>query len=326
MKAQTLSIDSLTGVVTPGKPLIIQHGAALVLSCAFITSGQPGVITDLTADTLRFGLKKKSAPNADESLVGLGTWETAGTGATTRYVLTVTVDSVALRTALGTELSLECVAQIAWSVDDQDAESKTFLIPITVEASATMPDDSPPDISEADLWTYFKARVQAGVGLTKTVNEGAQTITLAASGGSFNRVTADMTAINAADATVFTIPVEASSTYELKLRVIGYLETNEHLKMWGTLPASAAAHGRWAPLVNDGDEETLIPHVFTETTNNQLIATPTSGVAAAEYVAPYQSFIVVTAGTAGDIVIKARASDATGKVLAGTHYVMTKLA
>lgn len=327
MKAQYLTIDALTGEVTlPARGLRALHDTTLVLHLAFKENGVFGPITSYTASTLRIGFKAPNDLQATTSLLPAGTWEEpAGGGAAARYKLSVEVDSQQLRTLLGSQSGVTLVAQIAWQISTDDNERKSQLFEITIQNSATNSEDGAPDPAEDDAWTWLKARLPEGAKINRVINESAKTITFGGL-GTFVLLVATDTALNSSsDTTLFTFPVEANKQYKLDLSIAAYVKSGSRIRLWGIPPSGSTARGRWRTLVADGYAENARPPVFGELTSNHVIDA-TNAMTDGNLAAPNQSFVINVGSTAGNILVYARSTSASGdSILANSWGHLTQI-
>jgi len=186
MQTQVLYIDQATGLVSAqctsqvDPALFAVLGTTLSLSIAFTSSGTPAAITNYTPDSLRLVLKPATAPDAETGLLPVGTWGSAGSGASTRYSWSALANSVQLAAALGTLASARYLAQVEWSISSDSNLRKTPPFEILIINSPARLTDGVPDVTTAAAWEWLKARLIAGTNVTLTDNDGTQVTTIAA--------------------------------------------------------------------------------------------------------------------------------------------------
>ncbi len=324
MQAQTISIHTETGLIDAKQPLLALTGTGFVLRCTFLTNGRTGAIGSLSADSLRMSIKAEDALDEESSLVGLGTWTTEGSGAATRYVFETTFDSEALRTALGGKLSRRLYAQIAWTVTGEDAERRSHPLEITAINSITDSGDAAPDPADSASWSWLKARLPEGVRITRTVNEGSQTITYSGKAPTLSRKTTDTNCFSAAYTDLFTLAVEANKVYRLDLSLGFNLAAATKMQVRGTVPAGATVNGVWRPISTDGAYLlTPVDYVFGDV---GYLVDALTAASAADYFPHLQSFIILTSSTAGNVVIQAKSTAvASGVNKSGSWALLTEI-
>lgn len=325
MKAQNITIDALTGAVELPSPLLALHDTTFTLRVAFREAGIFGPITDYTASSIRLGIKDPAELNATTSLIGSGTWTVEGSGATTRYVLEVEMDSTTLRTFLGTEDSKLVQAQIAWQITGDDNERKSQPFEILIINSVTLSEDGAPDTAADASWTWLKARLPAGTRIRQIINESAKTIEISGLIPDIQAVASDTALNNSADTTLLTFAVEANKQYRLDLSLAAYVQSGSRIRLWGIPPSGSTVRGRWRNLEAAGIAENVRPHVFGELTNNHVIDAQNASVSG-NLAAPNQTFIINVGSTAGNVVIYGRSTSASGdSILSGSFGHLTQL-
>jgi hypothetical protein len=324
MQAQTISIHTETGQTDAKAPLIALTGTDFVLRCTFLTAGRPAAIASLSANSLRLSVKAEDALNDDSSLVSLGAWTTEGSGATTRYVFETAFDSAALRTALGSKLNRRLYAQIAWAVDGEDSERRSFPIEITAINSITESGDAAPDTADSEAWAWLKTRLPAGNRITRSVNEGAQTITFSGKAPTLSRKTTNTNCFSAAYTDLFTLAVEANKVYRLDVSLGFNLAAATKMTVRGYGPAGSTINGVWRPISTDGSYLlTPVDYIFTDA---GFLVDALSAGSAADYWPQMQSFIIITSSTAGDVVIQAKSTAvASGVNKSGSWAQLTEI-
>jgi hypothetical protein len=330
MQPHTIFVDQITGLATtsPTGPTVpnlkVLLGARLTLNVAFHTSGVIAAITSYTADSLRLAVKKADDIDSTTSLLPLGAWSASGSGTTTRYQLIVELDSEQLQAAIGDNPEITVRAQLEWMISTQTEPRLSFPFDLTIVNSPARSDDGAPDTTGDAGFTWLTSQLAAGTGIKLSNNTETHVATIS-TGGSFGRVTTDTNAFSAAWTTIFTIPVEANTTYQLECSMIAALDNNDFMRVIGDLISGCTAHGLWAPIyAADASVEATPPYTFNAGAGDELIYN-LSGTSRT-FVSRLQSFLLITTGTAGNIIIKARSNDAaSGVIKAGSHYVLTKL-
>lgn len=324
MQAQTISIHTETGQIDAKAPLVALTGTDFVLRCAFLTNGRPAAITSLTTGSLRMSIKAENDLDAASSLVSLGTWTVDGTGAAIRYQFETAFDSETLRTALGGKLSSRLYAQIAWAVDGEDSERRSHPIEITAINSITESGDAAPDPASDDSWTWLKARLPAGNRITRSVNEGAQTITYSGKAPTLSRKTTDINCFSAAYTDLFTLAVEANKVYRVDVSLGFNLAAGTKMIVRGYGPAGSTYAGMWRPFATDG-YRLILPVDYIMTDEGYLVDALAAS-SARDYYPDLQSFIIITSSTAGNVVIQAKSTDAsTGVNKSGSFAMLTEI-
>ena len=168
---------SATGTAAPDVPL--KHLTKQTLAFAFHSSGTVAAVTGWTEGRVVI----KATPTSDVLLLDTTLAETGST-TSTRYSAewaAVDCDSAALRTLIGASVEpLDVFAEIQWTAD---SGTHAVAFPIQIVPTFNLPEDDPPDPTEAASWTWLKARLAAGSNITFTDNETTQVRTIAASGG-----------------------------------------------------------------------------------------------------------------------------------------------
>lgn len=175
---------ALTGSQLP--VVSITHLAALTIKVAFAT-GSPlaqGSLGD--GATVRCVLKE--TPTGDVLLMD-ATMTASGTGSSTVYEAVwddADVDSTALRAFLADATASENWSRKAWLEVEWTISGSTerVFLPVDVRVSFHLPEDDAPDPAADASWAWLKARLAAGTGLTRTVNDSTKVITFASDAGS----------------------------------------------------------------------------------------------------------------------------------------------
>jgi len=324
MKAQTINIHTETGLIDKPVPLTALVGTAFSLRCTFLTNGRPGAIASLTSDTLRISVKAEGALDAEESLISLGAWSTPGSGAATVYVFEATFDSASLRTAMGSDLKKQLYAQIAWSITGEDDERRSHPIEIMAIASITESGDAAPDASDSAAWAWLKNSLPAGSRITRTVNEGAKTITFSGKAPTLSRKTTDTNCFSAAYTDLFTLGVEANKVYRLDVSLAFSVADLSKMRVRGYGPAGSSYSGFWHGLKNEGGY--LLPHEGYAFADESFLIDAIAAGESIDYQPPVQSFIIVTSSTAGNVIVQAKGTAAASGVnKAGSWAMLTEI-
>ncbi len=175
---------ALTGTSVPA--ISITHLAALTLKVAF-ASGSPLVQASLgDGATVRCVLKE--TPTGSVLLMD-ATMTASGSGSSTVYEAVwddADVDSTALRAFLDEATASESWSRKAWLEVEWTISGSTerCFLPVEVRVSFHQPGDSAPDPAADASWDWLKARLAAGTGITRSVNDSTKVITFASDAGS----------------------------------------------------------------------------------------------------------------------------------------------
>jgi len=168
---------SATGTAAPDVPL--KHLTKQTLAFAFHSSGTVSAVTGWSTGRVVI----KATPTSDVLLLDT-TLAATGSTTSTRYSAewaAVDCDSAALRTLIGASVEpLDVFAEIQWTAD---SGTHAVAFPIQIVPTFNLPEDDPPDPTEAASWTWLKARLAAGSNITFTDNDTTQVRTIASSGG-----------------------------------------------------------------------------------------------------------------------------------------------
>jgi len=168
---------SATGTAAPDVPL--KHLTKQTLAFAFHSGGTISAVTGWTEGRVVI----KATPTSDVLLLDT-TLAATGSTTSTRYSAewaAVDCDSAALRTLIGASVEpLDVFAEIQWTAD---SGTHAVAFPIQIVPTFNLPEDDPPDPTEAASWTWLKARLAAGSNITFTDNDTTQVRTIASSGG-----------------------------------------------------------------------------------------------------------------------------------------------
>jgi len=168
---------SATGTAAPDVPL--KHLTKQTLAFAFHSGGTVSAVTGWSAGRVVI----KATPTSDVLLLDT-TLAATGSTTSTRYSAewaAVDCDSAALRTLIGASVEpLDVFAEIQWTAD---SGTHAVAFPIQIVPTFNLPEDDPPDPTEAASWTWLKARLAAGSNITFTDNDTTQVRTIASSGG-----------------------------------------------------------------------------------------------------------------------------------------------
>jgi len=151
-------------------PWVLKQRSTVTVSCAF---GSAGVISALSYSTARIVFKTAAGGDV---LITDETPTSSGSSATSRQAFSFVVDGADLRTALGTEASVDLVAQIEWS--SSGVYYFSAPIPVTVLAAIASDADGIPDSAQDAGFARLSSMLVAGDAVTLDEDGVARTITI----------------------------------------------------------------------------------------------------------------------------------------------------
>lgn len=151
-------------------PWVLTQRTTVNVVCAF---GSAGVISGLSYSSARIVFKTGAGADV---LITDDTPTASGSGATSRQTFTFVVDGADLRTALGSQASLDLLAQVEWI-----ASGITYLsqaIPVTVLAAIADDADGIPDSAQDAGFARLSSMIVAGDAVVIDEDSVARTLTI----------------------------------------------------------------------------------------------------------------------------------------------------
>lgn len=186
MIKQALCINRDTGKITaaigtdalPG--LIAILGTDLNLEACFHDGSTAAALTHVDGS---LNVSAQAVQDLDQDLPALlsSTVNVTGSGAATRYTLTVPCDAAALRAALGTAPYLDILFQFEWQVSGEASPRKSYLFTVRLCNSILRPGvETLPDIGTTAAYLWLVDSLEAGANITLGYNATTRKITIAA--------------------------------------------------------------------------------------------------------------------------------------------------
>ena len=168
---QRAARTAISGVQVP--VLLARLQTQLVVTVYFFAEGSPAAL--LTGSpTFRFALK---ASATGTSLA----FSSTATATATGYKFTIdSLDSAALRTAIGDQPELDCTAELEWT---RSAVVERVSFPCAVGQAYIRSTDAAPDPNDDATDAWLASKLAAGSNITLTVHPTTGVITIASTGG-----------------------------------------------------------------------------------------------------------------------------------------------
>jgi len=168
---QRAARTAISGVQVP--VLLARLQTQLVVTVYFFAEGSPAAL--LTGSpTFRFALKSAATGT---SLA----FSSTATATATGYKFTIdSLDSAALRTAIGDQPELDCTAELEWT---RSAVVERVSFPCAVGQAYIRSTDAAPDPNDDATDAWLASKLAAGSNITLTVHPTTGVITIASTGG-----------------------------------------------------------------------------------------------------------------------------------------------